>query len=127
MKSTIVYEGKRRFVAQCENEKIIFDLPLGLKGDGKGVTPPEAFAVSLASCAGYYALFYCEENGLNAEGMVITMEGHKDKKRVTHITTEITLPNIDVSEHEKGLREAIDKCIVKSSIEMKPEIKLILK
>ena len=58
MKSTIVYEGKKRFVAQCENQKLVFVLPLGFGGEGKGITPPQAFAVSLAACTGFYALIY---------------------------------------------------------------------
>ena len=127
MKATISYEGKRKFVAQCENGKIIFDLPLALKGEGKGVTPPEAFAVSLAACAGYYALFYCGEKGLSAEGMVITMEAEKDAKRITHITTIITLPNVDVEKHRDGLMKAVNNCLVKSSIETKPDIKIVFK
>jgi len=72
-------------VAHCENEKITFDLPSGMGGEAKGVSPPEAFAVSLAAWAGYYTLFYCNKKGLSADGMVITMEAHKDKNRVSHI------------------------------------------
>jgi ribosomal protein S12 methylthiotransferase accessory factor len=127
VKATVVYEGKRRFTAHCENERITFDLPLGMGGDAKGVSPPEAFAVSLAACAGYYALFYCNEKNLSADGMVLSMEGHKDKKRVTHITTEIALPNVDVEKHREGIMKAIEDCIVKSSIEVKPDITFILK
>ena len=55
------------------------------------------------------------------------MDASKGQNRIASVTAEITLPNIDVGKHRKGLLPAIENCIVKSSIEMKPEIKMILK
>ena len=64
---------------------------------------------------------------MDATGMTISMDASKGQNRIASVTAEITLPNIDVGKHKKGLLAAIENCIVKGSIEMKPEIKMILK
>jgi uncharacterized OsmC-like protein len=127
MKAAITYEGKKRFVAKCENAQMVFDLPLGLGGDAKGVGPPEAFAVSLAACKGYFALGYCQKNGLSAEGMTISMEAVKNEGRISSVSVELTLPNVDLQEHGEAIKAFVKRCTVWKSIETKPDLTVTLK
>ena len=120
---TVKLANRLKFEAQIRQHCIAIDLPAELQGTDTGPMPPEFFVLSLASCMGYYALFYCTKNRIPAEGLQIDADFEKAKNpdRISTIEVKISIPGLP-EEHKKGVMEAINNCIVKQSIMMQPDI-----
>src|SRR5262249_21003347 len=74
--------------------KIVTDQPTLQGGGGSAPTPFDLFLASIGTCAGLYALRFCEQRNLDSEGLGLELTAVKDTdgKRVAEIRIEITLP-----------------------------------
>ncbi|MCM8765197.1 MAG: OsmC family protein [Candidatus Omnitrophica bacterium] len=123
----VCFADKCQFEAKIRNHTIKIDLPANLQGTDTGPMPPELFVLSLASCMGYYALFYCRKNRISAEGMNIDADYEKsiNPDRISKITVKISVPDLP-EEHRKGIIEAVERCLVHQSLVQKPEVQIVL-
>lgn len=124
---TISYANKCAFEAKIRNHSIRIDLPQNLQGTDTGPMPPELFVVGLASCMGYYALFYCRNNKVSFEGIKIEADYEKgtNPDRISKVSIKISIPGLP-EEHRKGVLKAVEHCLVHQSLIQKPEVNISL-
>ena len=129
MEMVLDYKGGFEFTASSRGHSVTIDLPPAMKGEDKGMTPPELFVASLASCVGMYVLFYCNGQNLPTEGMKIiaNYEDSPEKPaRIGKITLEICIPAGVPEEHRGPLMQMAHQCKVHNSICTAPEIEMAL-
>lgn len=97
-------------------------------GAGSAMAPLDLFFASIATCAGYYALRFCQERHLSTEGLSVALENVRDpeQKRVTRTKIEVTLPEGFPEKYHAAILRAVDQCAVKKHILQPPEFELAL-
>ena len=126
MELTVNYLGNVQFEAETRGHKLICDQPYENKGDSDGMTPPELLLASLATCAGYYAVEYLKTRDLPKEGVQvkITAEKAKNPARLGKFTIHVAAPELHDPEHIEGVRRSVEKCLIKNTLLVAPEIEL---
>jgi uncharacterized OsmC-like protein len=94
--------------------------------EGGGGTAPEPFQLflaSIATCAGIYALEFCQARELSSEGMALTMSYEWDEKKhaIETMHIELKLPPGFPDQYKKAVVRAMDLCTVKRHIIHPPE------
>lgn len=85
-------------------------------GAGSGPSPFELFLASLATCAGFYALRFCQERGIATDGLRVTLTPERETKRLTAVRIEITTPPGFPEKYREAIVRAVDQCAVKRAI-----------
>ena len=93
---------------------------------GGGASAPEPFALflaSIASCAGIFALGFCQKRELSTEGLDLKMVCERDEKNImiVRMTLKLTLPEGFPDKYREGIVRAMDLCAVKKHIQEAPE------
>ena len=57
------------------------DQPVKAGGEGTAPSPFDLFLASIGTCAGYYALRFCQERDLSTEGLGLTMDWERSDRR----------------------------------------------
>jgi putative redox protein len=97
--------------------------------NGGAGSAPEPFALFLASigtCAGFYALSFCEQRGIAAEDLSLEMvcRRHATEPRYDLITLELKVPADFPDKYRKGVQRAMDLCAVKKHIINPPDFEV---
>ena len=95
---------------------------------GKGSAPPpfDLFLASIGTCAGFYALRFCQQRGIDAAELDMTLEAIRDDKakRVGRIRIVVDPPDGFPEKYRRALVRAIDQCSVKRHILEPPEFEV---
>src|SRR5690349_13216691 len=78
----VSFPGGKRVDAKVGSWVIHTDQPSAQGGVGSAPGPFDLFLASLASCAGYYVLSFCQARGIPTEGIEIVQ--HHQLDDVTH-------------------------------------------
>jgi uncharacterized OsmC-like protein len=127
MEVQVEHLGSVQFEIKTRNHSIISDQPVQDGGFDEGFTPPELLLASLGSCAGYYAAQYLRKHKLATEGtrVRVTCEKVKDPlARMTNFVIEVDAPVELSAEQEKGVEEAVERCLVHNTLLKSPTISL---
>jgi len=103
------------------------DQPIRDGGGGTAPSPFDYFLVSLAACAGYYALAFCRERKISLEGLGVTMgtERGEVSKMIEKVTIAIDLPPHFPEKYKAALVKAVDHCTVKAHIQRPPQFAIV--
>ncbi|MBM3304659.1 MAG: osmotically inducible protein OsmC [Candidatus Aminicenantes bacterium] len=103
------------------------DQPAREGGGGTAPSPFDLFLVSLASCAGFYALAFCRERKIPVEGLGVKMTTEKGEvsKMIDKITITVDLPADFPEKYKFALVKAIDHCTVKNHILRAPRFEIV--
>ncbi len=103
------------------------DQPATLGGGGSAPSPFDLFLASIGTCAGYYALRFCQARGLSTEDIGLKLTAEKDPavKRVTKVSIEIELPPGFPERYREAIVRATDQCSVKKHLIDPPEIEIV--
>ncbi len=125
----ISFPGKLKVDATIGEFVISTDQPKEAGGDGSAPQPFAVFAASIATCAGYFALKFCQARDIATEGMALSMKYDWDKelKRFPAMDLELTLPDGFPEKYTQAIQRAMDQCIVKKHIMEPPEFGITLK
>ena len=98
--------------------------------NGGGATAPEPFDLFLASlgtCAGFYALRFCQQRGIDTYGLGLTLSTERDPeaKRLSAIRLEIELPAGFPEKYRDAILRAVDQCAVKRAIVDPPRFEVL--
>lgn len=129
MEVKVTYRKGMQFEAETRGHRVICDQPLEAGGEDGGMTPPEFLLVSLGTCAMYYAAHYLKLNKLPAEGMTLSVEAEKvmNPPRLGKFKIAIEMPGVIEERHLDGARRSAEKCLVKNSMMIAPEIDLTVR
>ena len=127
MAMEISFPGGKKVDAHFKGFTIKSDQSEKDGGEGSAPTPPHLFLASLGTCAGYYAMEFCEKRKIDTEKLKLKLELQANKKThmIEKIRFKLTLPP-DFPEHYKpAIIKAIDLCYVKKHLHEPPEFETI--
>jgi ribosomal protein S12 methylthiotransferase accessory factor len=103
------------------------DQPVRDGGDGTAPSPFDYFLVSLAACAGFYALAFCRERKIPVEGLGVTMSPERGEvsKMIDKVTITVDLPSHFPEKYKVALVKAVDHCTVKAHILRAPQFEIV--
>lgn len=125
---TVKHVGDMAFETHIGNHTLTIDLPPENNGKDRGPTPPQLFIASLSSCIAIFAASYCNNAGINSEGLSVTLSYDKLTKPslLGNFKATITLPKGDVGNKEKALIRAAEHCLIHETIRSSPDIEITL-
>ena len=122
----ISFPGGMRVDAEYKGFVIKTDQPVYSGGDGSAPTPFDLFLASIATCAGYYVLSFCQKRGIPTENATVLMKTRRnpETKRIEKISIEIQLPPEFPEKYKKAMIKAVEGCSVKEHI-LNPPVFLV--
>jgi putative redox protein len=126
--STVIvsFPGGVAVDATYKGHTVRTDQPLHDGGGDSAMSPFDLFFASIAACMGFYALRFCQERGLPAEGLRLTLDPVRDEqqKRVTLVRVSLELPPGFPEKYRTAIERAVDHCTVKKHILEPPQFEL---
>jgi putative redox protein len=103
------------------------DQPVRDGGGGTAPSPFDYFLVSLAACAGFYALAFCRERKIPVEGLGVTMSTARGEvsRMIDKVTITLDLPAHFPEKYRSALVKAVDHCTVKAHILRAPQFEIV--
>jgi ribosomal protein S12 methylthiotransferase accessory factor len=94
------------------------DQPAAAGGGGTAPAPFDLFLASIATCAGYYALRFCEQRQIDTGDLGVVLETVRDpeRRRIGTIRIRLDLPESFPEKYRDALVRAVDQCAVKRHI-----------
>jgi len=114
----ISFPGGLPVNAEYKGFVIKTDQPVYSGGDGSAPAPFDLFLASIAACAGYYVLAFCNKREIPTEKAAVVMKTRRnpETKRIEKISIEIQLPPEFPEKYKKAVIKAVDDCTVKAHI-----------
>ena len=105
---------------------ILTDQAVSGGGAGSAPSPFDLFLASIGTCAGLYALRFCQQRNLATEGLALELTAEKgdDARRVARIRIEIRLPAAFPARYRDAMLRAVDQCKVKRHILEPPQFEV---
>jgi ribosomal protein S12 methylthiotransferase accessory factor len=96
-------------------------------GEGSAPTPSFLFLASLGTCAGLYALNFCEKRKIDTAKLKLELEfkTHKKTHMVEKVRLNLTLPPDFPEKYKPAIIKAMDLCYVKKHLHEAPEFETI--
>lgn len=125
---TIGFPGGSKVDVHLDGLVVHTDQPVKDGGQGSAPTPSQLFLASIASCAGYYALVFCQKRGIETQGMGLVMRLAKDDttKLIRTMTLVLTLPDAFPEKYRPAILKAMDACWVKKHLVDPPRIEMVI-
>jgi ribosomal protein S12 methylthiotransferase accessory factor len=125
----VMFPGGMRVNAEYKGFTIKTDQPVYSGGEGSAPAPFDLFLASIATCAGYYVLAFCQKRGIPTEKASVLMNTEKnpEKKMIEKITLELRLPPEFPAKYEKAIIRSVDTCAVTAHIEKAPFFETVVK
>ena len=125
----IVYGDNYRIDVAYKGFTVKTDQPVRDGGDGTAPSPFDFFLVSLAACAGYYALAFCKERKIPTEGLAVTMTTERGEvsKMIDKISIYVDPPTGFPEKYRFALSKAVDHCTVKAHILRAPQFEVVVR
>ncbi len=97
-------------------------------GGGSAPAPFDLFLASLGTCAGIYALRFCQERDLSTEGLGVALDFVRDPAvgRISEIRIELRLPAGFPEKYRPAILRAVDQCAVKRHLDQPPSFVTVL-
>jgi putative redox protein len=125
----VVFGDRYKIDVAYKGFSVKTDQPVRDGGDGTAPSPFDYFLVSLAACAGYYALAFCKERQISTEGLGVTMTTLRGEasKMIDKITVAVDLPRGFPEKYRLALTKAVDHCTVKAHIQRAPQFEIVVR
>ena len=119
----ITFPGGVAVNADFDGFTVNTDQPEANGGDNTAPNPFKLFLASIGTCAGFYAVSFCQQREIDTTGMRLTLEVERNSetKRLDQVKIRIHLPDGFPEKYTKTLLRVIDQCTVKKAIFDPPE------
>ena len=123
MEMQISFPGGKKVDSHFKGFSVCTDQHEKAGGDGTAPSPTELFLASIGTCAGYFALIFCDKRKLDTKGLSINVDFQANRKTfmIEKIVMHITLPENFPDKYADALIKAIDRCHVKKHFSQPPE------
>lgn len=119
----ISFPGGVAVTADYQGFTIRTDQPIAQGGGGSAPSPFDLFLVSLGTCAGYFALRFCQERGIDSNGLRLNLRSGRDAAhRLSDVVITLTLPANFPEKYRRAILKATDQCAVKRALVDPPHI-----
>jgi uncharacterized OsmC-like protein len=114
----VSFPGGKRVNARVGDFVIQTDQSLRGGGEASAPEPFDLFLASIATCAGIFALGFCQSRNIATEGLALRMACEKDlaQKLYSQFRFHITLPDGFPDKYRGSLEKAVELCTVKRHI-----------
>jgi ribosomal protein S12 methylthiotransferase accessory factor len=114
----VTFPGGLKVNAEYRDLIIPTDQPVYAGGEGSAPAPFDLFLASIATCAGYYVLAFCQQRQLPTDGIYLTMSMEKGpvSRMIEKIKINIHLPADFPEKYIEAVVRAADQCPVKAYI-----------
>lgn len=130
MDINVTFPGGKKVDAHVNDFTIKTDQsPMG-GGDGTAPEPYVLFLSSLATCAGIYVLGFCQNRGIDTEGITLTQRHYAGPSGgIGKIELMINVPDSFPEKYHDALIRVASQCAVKKTLENPPiiETKTVVK
>ena len=111
----VSFPGGMQVDAEYKGFVIKTDQPVYQGGGGSVPSPFDLFLASIATCAGFYVLFFCQQRGISTENASLIMKIVKntETKMIEKILLEIQLPQEFPEKYKNAVINAVNSCAVK--------------
>jgi ribosomal protein S12 methylthiotransferase accessory factor len=115
MRMEISFPGGLEVAARFQGFTIPTDQPEKSGGGGSAPSPFDLFLASIGTCAGLFALRFCQLRDLDTTGLAVTMSGERaeDQGLLSIIRLEIQAPAGFPDKYRGAIVRAVDQCTVK--------------
>ncbi len=122
----VEFPGGLRVDANLRGHTICTDQPTTSGGEDSAPSPFELFLASIATCAGIYALGFCNSKGISAEGMSISMDLENDANSglVSKVSLNLKVPEDFPKKYESAIIKSMDLCTVKKHLHNPPDFEI---
>ena len=123
----VTFPGGKRVDARVGAFTVQTDQPTELGGEASAIAPFELFLASLATCAGIYALGFCQARKLPTEGLSLTqhIELDPETKLPATISLTVQLPDGFPEMYRGALVRAVEGCKVKNTVMSPPHFEVV--
>jgi putative redox protein len=120
----VVFGDNYRIDVAYKGFTVKTDQPVHDGGDNTAPSPFDLFLASLATCAGYYVLAFCQGRDISTAGLGLSMRTERDPagKMIRRIFIDISLPPGFPEQYIQAAVRAAEKCAVKAHLQQAPEI-----
>lgn len=124
MDMEVFFPGGKKVAARYRGHTIITDQVAQAGGEDSAPSPTELFLASIATCAGFYVLSFCQQRNISIEGVRVVQ--HMEVDRQTHLVgkigIEIQLPPDFPEQYKPAVIRAANLCTVKRHLQTPPQI-----
>jgi putative redox protein len=122
----VLFPGGKRVDVEVGGFTIPTDQLASEGGDASAPPPFLLFLGSIATCAGIYALSFCQRRDLSTQGLGLTMDWDWDPKRPGSASAilRLRLPERFPERYRDGIVNAMELCAVKKNIEVPPAFRI---
>ena len=119
----VSFPGGQRVDARIREFLIHTDQSREHGGDQSAPQPYDLFLTSIATCAGIFALKFCQSRHLATDGMRLRMEWEPNPSdpAASRLILSLTLPPDFPERYQSSILKAMDLCAVKRTIETPPQ------
>lgn len=123
----ITFPGGLAVEAHHKGYVIRTDQPADAGGGDSAPGPFDLFLASLGTCAGFYALRFCQERQLPTEGLAVTLTTERDaaRRRLSTVRIEVRLPDGFPEKYRAPILRAVDQCAVKKHVVEAPAFEVV--
>jgi putative redox protein len=120
----IRFTGGLKVQAQFDGLTVETDQPVASGGGGAAAGPYDLFLASLGTCAGFFALRFMQQRGIDPQGARLTLSSERDPETGLAITVRIDLglPPAFPEKYREAIVRAMDQCKVKKQLEHPPTV-----
>lgn len=125
---TVTFPGGKRVDGRMGGHVVHTDQSKKNGGDDSAPEPFDLFFYSLATCAGIYALEFCDTRSLPTEGLAVKLvaERNEEEKRYDKVIFEVTPPVGFPEKYRDALVRSVNQCTVKKHVLNPPEFSVEL-
>ena len=118
----ISFPGGVAVNADFNDFTVMSDQPVAAGGDNAAPSPFALFLASLGTCAGFFALRFCQQREIDTSGLRLTLEVEKgETRKLDLVKINLHLPEDFPEKYRKAIIKATDACAVKQVILDPPE------
>jgi ribosomal protein S12 methylthiotransferase accessory factor len=123
----IVFGDGLKVNAEYKGFLVKTDQPVHQGGGGTAPSPFDYFLVSLATCAGFYALEFCRTRKIPTGELAVSMNTERGavSKMIEKVTIQVDLPPGFPEKYKDAIIKAIDHCTVKAHILRPPQFEIL--
>jgi ribosomal protein S12 methylthiotransferase accessory factor len=123
----ITFPGGVAVDAHFGGFRVRTDQPETNGGQNSAPAPFDLFLASLGTCAGFYALRFCQERHLPTDGLSLNLEYEWNaiRHRLDKVTLTLNLPPEFPEKYRRAVIRAVNQCSVKRTILDPPELDVI--
>jgi len=128
MEMKIRFAGGQRVYSDYKGFTIETDQTTADGGENSAPTPTDLFFASIGTCAGIYALKFCENRNIDTRKLNLILEFQSNEKThmVEKIILQINLPPEFPEKYTSALIKSINLCHVKKHLEQPPQFEFVM-